>query len=786
MNVGHPRQDRRGAALNAQFHSLSSSDPATKWASVSGVNNVLQANANLNPSSNPDGVHGNGSFSTEPGLRQLSPLYDASKPPTQGYKPPAIPYAEDPSGAQHVHNEARSERWLQEQDAADANRQMSTAALVADQDEAIRQQRQALQDHRDQALASLEAERVSMQAEIDAKMAENVKLSSELWSASVPPKSANSPLSPSAQHSSDGDNTPARVSPMPPPPADDASPGASDGGAGVLPTADASGTINVAELVADLDFDLTENGVDRAPVTTADGPTTLPARPDDSFINRPPSRPEPHYNELMVTMAQSLTELLQQSVSSDSRHRRTAIEQTEVLRRLCDDTIHTSQRNNAGMADLLSRFITVKPEPVTEVRAPTSTKPYNALHGVRDLSITECEILVTSLDMGTTDKWVEEFGDFISLKHTVIAELLDRDVDETAEGDGTVEAYIARAFLLCLNRAAARVKEFLMQVRLAKKAGLPTTSGRWLLKSAIKFSSPQKESDLKQLRKMFDDTTYFVIGMLESEFMLAVGKLLDDFHLTDRNTDKPDYLHYAILSKVPVTNTIVNRFLNSMAHHFYECDKGFSHLIPYDEFVAQLCFKVCSEMSDDTVADGLFNDHGATAMAADECFECDPGDSYDDPIDSSPSASWASKGKASQPRSMGLSNSSNLSSPPPKRMCWNCGRWMPECHSFGKGNCDRVCGWDKPGQGCGHGFCPGNRGLPCVVRRKQSFKYPDVLNGADPPMPLPERMVQVLLDSQAVFLKAKRVADVAMFAEFYGVDEEAAAATLDAELGNDE
>ena len=76
--------------------------------------------------------------------------------------------------------------------------------------------------------------------------------------------------------------------------------------------------------------------------------------------------------------------------------------------------------------------------------------------------------------------------------------------------------------------------------------------------------------------------------------------------------------------------------------------------------------------------------------------------------------------------------------------------------------------------------------MPCVVRRKQSFKYPDVLNGADPPIPLPERMVQVLLDSQAVFLKAKRVADVAMFAEFYGVDEEAAAATLDAELGNDE
>ena len=246
MNVGHPRQDRRGAALNAQFQSLSSSVPATKWASVSGVNNVLQANANPNPSSNPDGVHGNGSFSTEPGLRQLSPLYDASKPPTQGYKAPAIPYAEDPSGAQHVQNEARSERWLQEQE---------TAALVADRNEAIRHQRQALQDHRDLALASLEAERVSMQAEIDAKMAVNVKLSSELWSASVPPKSANSPLSPSAQHSSDGDNTPARVSPMPPPPAGDASPGASDGGAGVLPTADASGTINVAELVADLDFD---------------------------------------------------------------------------------------------------------------------------------------------------------------------------------------------------------------------------------------------------------------------------------------------------------------------------------------------------------------------------------------------------------------------------------------------------------------------------------------------------------------------------------------------------
>ena len=194
-----------------------------------------------------------------------------------------------------------------------------------------------------------------------------------------------------------------------------------------------------------------------------------------------------------------------------------------------------------------------------------------------------------------------------------------------------------------------------------------------------------------------------------------------------------------------------------------------------------------------TTRDVTFDENKFLRFKSDGTIAGDPGDGYDDyPLDGEASALWAARGKASMPgvrngsRPTGSLPKGRLSTdPPPKRNCWDCGRVVPDCHPFGNGNCDRKCGsWDKPG--CGHGFCPGNQGKPCIVRLKAKFKFPDVLNGAG--RPLPERFVQVLIESQEEWHKtaAKKamVAEVAMVAEYYGVDEADAEATLK-ESGND-
>ena len=72
---------------------------------------------------------------------------------------------------------------------------------------------------------------------------------------------------------------------------------------------------------------------------------------------------------------------------------------------------------------------------------------------------------------------------------------------------------------------------------------------------------------------------------------------------------------------------------------------------------------------------------------------------------------------------------------------------MPDDHPKGRGNCNKKC------KKCGYGLCPGTRGGTCAVQSLTPFAFPDILNGADPPAPLPKRQVGILKDAQATWMK---------------------------------
>ena len=511
--------------------------------------------------------------------------------------------------------------------------------------------------------------------------------------------------------------------------------------------------------------------------------------PAQDRVEQPGADAPPPSDHALFVMGEAIKSLVQQSSATQGglmAQSQFAVGQGAMMMEAFNEILQNAKGLSAGVSQMLERFVLKgSPSIKDEFGSSAASKSSSRIDRLRDPSTTEIDIYGTKLPMGETKKDLAEFVRFLSLKHIDLEAIFRKQWHEIDEDDKQADAYVARAFLLCLVRTSPRVQHFLMQVKHAGEQGSPTSSGIWLLTAAMQFAAPKNEGDFKTLRLTFRDTSYFTLGMPLDECMLAAYQLMDDYCMTPRVTT-PTYLYYAILSKVPTTDANLNLFLVAIQEHFNSVECGYATLVPFDYFLSQLCFKICHACSNETCADGLF------AMSA-ECEGCDPDDGYDDyPLDGEASALWAARGKASMPgvrngsRPTGSLPKGRLSTdPPPKRNCWDCGRVVPDCHPFGNGNCDRKCGsWDKPG--CGHGFCPGNQGKPCIVRLKAKFKFPDVLNGAG--RPLPERFVQVLIESQEEWHKtaAKKamVAEVAMVAEYYGVDEADAEATLK-ESGND-
>jgi len=490
-------------------------------------------------------------------------------------------------------------------------------------------------------------------------------------------------------------------------------------------------------------------------------------------------------DQLLVSMGESLKALVLESNVTQgglTAQVQMSSEQQAMMMTAFTEMLQNAKGLNAGVSDMLQRL-------VLKTDGAEGESHYSKPSGIdrlRDPSSAEIDILVTSLPMGETKKWVKEFIYFLCLKHIDLDAIFRKNWKEVDSEDKLADAYVARSFLLCLVRTSTRVRSFLMQVDHAREAGAPTSSGLWLLTAAMQFAEPKNETHFKILRAKFEATPYFQIGMAEEDFMLNTWKLVEDYCVTPRVVS-PAYLFYAVLSKVPTSDLNCNRFLHDMHEHLNNVQGGYTDLMSYDYFLSQLCFKVCLGGAHENSANGLF----ALSAEADDA-DIDPGDNYDHcTTDDQAIALWASKGKASMPsvRTGDRSKGSRTPNEPPQtkgvkgetRNCWDCARLVPAAHPFGNKNCDRKCGWDKPG--CGHGFCPGNQGLPCIVRQTAKFKFPDVLNGAG--RPLPKRLVDVLLESQVDWHKTTKQANVAMVAQYYGVDMVEAEATLAGESGND-
>ena len=370
------------------------------------------------------------------------------------------------------------------------------------------------------------------------------------------------------------------------------------------------------------------------------------------------------------------------------------------------------------------------------------------------LTETEVKRFRLTLDRADHHDRVDELLAYISSKDKTIKlrlDLNDSEIQEMVdEGETTWEiidaadAYIARAFALCLDDSADRVRRFKIELRNHPQRQQIRSSGQYYGSLMTRFNKAASSTEAREDKDKFKSKVYLAHSMSADVLEANMHELERDWLAFNVEATKFS-IHQAILDKLPKTaagQRLAEDWHDKIAmaelQHVNPTDPADSRYYEFSlqTFRKQLARAIAKQGSTPNTLDANVGTLDGGGDGWHYAAGCDP-EAYE------ASGEFEHEDEGSHLEA--------LAAVRPGGQCWSCGEVASDT--------DHANGCKAKGP-CGVAFCPCNRREPCAVQGMVILTPASkVLNAVN--KPLPQSMVSVLVSAQAVYLKSKKGVDSA-------------------------
>ena len=367
----------------------------------------------------------------------------------------------------------------------------------------------------------------------------------------------------------------------------------------------------------------------------------------------------------------------------------------------------------------------------------------------------EIEKCLLTLDVETWAEELHAFEDYIRNKDTNLPAVFGMDDMQWAHATHpsnpayktlmAADAYAGRQISVCLDHKLPRVKRFLKEQRNPARSGAPT-SARTMLAAIVVFQKPRTQGDLNKVKTRYETGVFFTVGMDVDEAQLAALRCVEAFESNPHRSVHPFAVQLALLDKLVASPDAATSHVIAA---FADPPQALATIISNYRATILRC-ELDPEEDARSLAIVKMQSVLAYAVAATPAIvrprhnrppwgrkTAVPLSAFDA---STATEQWCQDDDCTGCGECGSCESQpDLQADVASGACWDCGEQVPDAHPMRQ--CNKKC------KECGLSFCPGNRGLKCVVVAKETITERSIVpNGAG--MPLRGRALRAMISKQ--------------------------------------